>query len=353
MMIRAGNSVRPVYSSENQKMSIERYRNRFPLRFRKFLSFTIFFAVFMPMFAQERCLQTGRNDRYASKDTNAVSFSVHVAGNPANFFVASGLRTDAEIYVQFGEQGRGLKVYQGGMVIYENPAVFTSPNIAYNIKVQQNQIFRNDSLIYDFPDPIQSISIGTWKVPACFNTFPWSEWEFVGDWDIPVQMDTLYADTVTVFWDANTEVDLAGYYLRYWHSGETKRKTAILPNLTMKNIGINTSGIYHFELAAFDTANNYSAYAQTPLVYISIDSTVLPHPDTLDCEIPDSLVLAYEIFDLNSDCKLNMRDATIFEATMFSAVGDSNYIEQFDFNNDGRIDIRDKQRGWGYWGAMQ
>ncbi len=75
-------------------------------------------------------------------------------------------------------------------------------------------------------------------------------------------MTNIFAEEVTITWNANTEADLAGYEL---HHGNQSRnytmKDVVFGNITTHTIEIPNTGEYFFALKAFDTSGNASEFS--------------------------------------------------------------------------------------------
>ena len=258
---------------------------------------SIIIFLFMPvcLFTQERCLDSGKKNRYAQKQISEIEFSIKITSNPPNFFVASG--SEQQPYIQFGEIGRGLRVFDKNGEKILSDTTFTSLNQSYQVKIHSNKLFRNNIEVFEFTESVQTISIGTFAASACVTLSDWDGWEFVGDgWpDAPARLDTFYTDMVILSWTAGNEPDLAGHDIRYWKESELKRQIIVPMPVSEQTIPVEI-GQYHFEVAAFDTAGYYSAFVD-PVVYIANKQT-----DTI---LPDSL----KKYDIWPDGEINIKDS--------------------------------------------
>jgi hypothetical protein len=81
----------------------------------------------------------------------------------------------------------------------------------------------------------------------------------------------VFAATVQLDWNANTESDLAGYKVYYGTSSGTYGTSIDVGNVVTYDINNLTDGSYFFALTAYDTSGNESGFsAEVP---VSIDTT--------------------------------------------------------------------------------
>ncbi|MFQ5471226.1 MAG: hypothetical protein ACE5EH_13170, partial [Gammaproteobacteria bacterium] len=243
------------------------------------------FIIFMPVlcWAQQLCSESGQGDEYALLTKHkfsdvTISIEFKSDSQPANFFIlftpSVNIPTTEFYYIQFGSDTWGTRIYYTKGDV--NQEVSYSPESLINTSGWTTAVITiSDSIIADaVRTPVSfaegCIGFGAYRNPACFrnlliqgksggqdviytgftNDFSFFDQELWDTSGIPI--DTLYTDTVTVTWNPNSEKDLAGYHLR-WGVGRGK---VILPDDTLTQVGIDSAGIYLFELAAFDTASN-------------------------------------------------------------------------------------------------
>jgi len=86
---------------------------------------------------------------------------------------------------------------------------------------------------------------------------------------------TLWAGSVTVSWDPNTEADLAGYRVYYGTQSRNYQTTLDVGLDTFKVVSNLQNGVrYYFAVTAYDTANNESDFSEE--VSIVLESSQPP-----------------------------------------------------------------------------
>lgn len=279
------------------------------------------------IYSQEIQLNFGRGDRYVQLDgsQDSISFAVRVETTPANFFVAlgSGLAT----YVQFGEVGRGLRIYRGGDEISHNPNWGTELSKSYRVSIAGGAV-SVDGMRVDVGIPVKPVSFGTWACGAFFDFDTTRVEKWVGSWhrvesDDPGDNEPgvieIVGDKVVAEWDENTEADLAGY--KVYRDGEFYAST----RLARQNLaGHVTNQVYRLTVTAYDTAGNESRPSD-PVLYAVVDTAGLSEPDPCD---------------LDQNGVLDRRDYDLF-IKAWRGEGDDDLRRRADVNRDDRITGRD------------
>jgi len=77
----------------------------------------------------------------------------------------------------------------------------------------------------------------------------------------PTGLTGLYTNgAVELVWDANTETDLAGYYVYRRENGEQPKRLnrALLPTPLLRDAGVQPDRTYFYQVTAVDLSNNES-----------------------------------------------------------------------------------------------
>ncbi len=83
----------------------------------------------------------------------------------------------------------------------------------------------------------------------------------------------LYAASVTVSWEANSETDLAGYTIYYGTSSRDYAHKVVVGNQTSYRVtGLKAGTRYYFAVTAFDFSGNESAFSEEVSVNIPEDA---------------------------------------------------------------------------------
>ncbi|OGZ34073.1 MAG: hypothetical protein A2Y98_03305 [Candidatus Portnoybacteria bacterium RBG_19FT_COMBO_36_7] len=143
-----------------------------------------------------------------------------------------------------------------------------------------------------------------------------------------------FAGSATLSWNANTEIDLAGYKIYYGTASRTGTdpKTCGLcgysasvnvgnvRTYTFSNLTDNTT--YYFSVTAYDTSNNESVFSSQVSKLIA------------------------KTADLNSDGIVNMQDASILMANWGATSK-----PKADINQDGFVNMQDASIMMSQWGS--
>lgn len=87
------------------------------------------------------------------------------------------------------------------------------------------------------------------------------------------------AASVRLFWDANTETDLAGYVLVWGTAtGVYTQSMTIAADQTSVEVPALAPGAYFFALRAFNTAGLHSAYSNEVMVTVAAETKIVPLP---------------------------------------------------------------------------
>lgn len=70
-----------------------------------------------------------------------------------------------------------------------------------------------------------------------------------------------FTGLATIEWDANTEVDLAGYRIYYGRASGVYDGNVNVGNATTGSVTLTDSGAWFFAVTAYDTSNNESAFS--------------------------------------------------------------------------------------------
>ena len=94
-----------------------------------------------------------------------------------------------------------------------------------------------------------------------------------------VQVGAARADNVRLFWDANSEPDLAGYVLVYGTAPRMYTTSVTLPASAVSHevVGL-PNGTYYFAVRAFNTANAHSSYSNELVVAVGDPGAPISEP---------------------------------------------------------------------------
>jgi hypothetical protein len=129
------------------------------------------------------------------------------------------------------------------------------------------------------------------------------------------------ATDITLSWDPNSELDLAGYKLYYGTVSGIYGPPITLGIQTTYTITDLPPGTYFFALKAFNTLRLESGFSN------EISTTIPPLPITGKC-------------DINSDSLVNVLD---LQVVINAILGTQLLTGKGDLNSDGRIDVLDLQ----------
>jgi YHS domain-containing protein len=137
------------------------------------------------------------------------------------------------------------------------------------------------------------------------------------------------AGSATLYWDPNTEPDLAGYKIYYGTSPRTGSDPKVcglcgysnrvdVGKVTTYTLNNLTNGqTYYFSVTAYDTSNNESAFSNQGSKYITATKTADLNKDGYVNMQDASILMSYwgrtdrPAADLNQDGYVNMQDASI------------------------------------------
>ncbi len=85
-----------------------------------------------------------------------------------------------------------------------------------------------------------------------------------------------HAASVLVSWNANTESDLAGYYLYYGSQSGTYTTKTDVGKVTSYELGAQSGTTYYLAITAYDTSGNESGYSSEVSVYVPVPDTTPP-----------------------------------------------------------------------------
>ena len=83
------------------------------------------------------------------------------------------------------------------------------------------------------------------------------------------QVGQAVAGNVRLYWDANTETDLAGYVLAYGSApGTYTTSVTLAPSAVTHEFTNLPNGTYYFAVRAFNAANQFSSYSNEVRVFV-------------------------------------------------------------------------------------
>ena len=114
---------------------------------------------------------------------------------------------------------------------------------------------------------------------------------------------SVYAGSVTLAWDANTEPDLAGYKLHYGTQHANYTQTIDVGNVTQYTIdGLDDYTVYYYAATAYDTDGNESGFSNE--VIYKIDKTAPLPPQNLHQLIQQIISLLQSYLDNGSGLQI-------------------------------------------------
>lgn len=131
-----------------------------------------------------------------------------------------------------------------------------------------------------------------------------------------------FGEDVTLVWDPNTEVDLAGYKVYYGTASGVYASPVTISVQTTYTIKNLSPGTYFFAVTAYNTAGRESGYSN------EVTKTVAATSAIYKC-------------DLNGDSLINVLDLQILINAVLGTQLPAN--GKGDLNGDGRVDALDLQ----------